>query len=208
MMTLKDHSSELPSEGQELHLVDRAACSYLSLSSLELALAREIRREPVHAEGERELAAVVQVMLHHMPDDPGARQVDVLAIPVVGKGVSHLVGTPAGQAIGHALPGAVEGLHHLGGRLGRRAGHIPARVRLHVGAAVFAQELGEPADTAADDVQGILADGAQVRCGAQLKLLDGEGRERPFDVILVRFPGGVERRKSEIVFSQVLYLLV
>jgi len=40
--------------------------------SLELALAGEIRREPVHAEGERELATVVQVMLHHMPDDPGA----------------------------------------------------------------------------------------------------------------------------------------
>ena len=40
--------------------------------SLEPALAGEIRREPVHAEGERELATVVQVMLHHMPDDPGA----------------------------------------------------------------------------------------------------------------------------------------
>jgi hypothetical protein len=40
--------------------------------SLEPALAGEIRQEPVHAEGERELATVVQVMLHHMPDDPGA----------------------------------------------------------------------------------------------------------------------------------------
>ena len=204
----KDHSSELPSEGEGLRMVDRAACSHLSLSSLEPALAGEIRREPVHAEGERELAAVVQVMLHHMPDDPGARQVDWFAVPVVGEGVSHLVGTPAGQALGHALPGVVEGLHHLGRRSGRRPGHIPARVRLHVGTAVFAQELGEPAGTAADDVQGILADGAQVRCGAQLKLLGGERRERPCDVILVRFPGGVERREREVVFSHVSYLLV
>src|SRR6266571_6242607 len=96
-------------------MVDITAFYYLSLSSLSQALAGEIRREPVHAEGERELAAVVQVMLQHMPDDPGARQVDVLAVPVVGEGVSHLVGTPAGQAIRHELPGAVEGLHHLGG---------------------------------------------------------------------------------------------
>src|SRR5947208_11832913 len=83
--------------------------------SLELALAGEIRREPVHAEGERELAAVVQVMLQHMPDDPGARQVNLFAVPVVGEGLSHIVGTPAGQAIRHELPGAVEGLHQLGG---------------------------------------------------------------------------------------------
>src|SRR5690348_13491737 len=98
---------------------------HLSLS-MSQALAGEIRRDPVHAEGERELATVVQVMLHHMPDDPGARQVDLFAVPVVGEGLSHLVGTPAGQAIGHALPGAVEVLHQLGGRSRGRAGHIPA----------------------------------------------------------------------------------
>ena len=130
----------------------------------------------------------------------------VFAVPVVGEGLSHIVGTPAGQAIGHELPGAVEGLHQLGGGSGwvppapaqpRSNSHTPSSSC----AAVFAQELGEPVGTAADDVQGILADGAQVRCGAQLKLLGGERRERPFDVILVRFPGGVERREREVVFS-------
>jgi hypothetical protein len=131
----------------------------------------------------------------------------VLAVPVVGEGLPHIVGTPAGQTLGHALPSAVEGLYHLGGCSGGRAGHIPVLVRLHVGAAVFAQEFGEPAGTAADDVLGILADGAQVRGGTQLKLLGGERRKRPFDVILVRFPGGVERREREVVFSHVLYLL-
>jgi hypothetical protein len=35
-----------------------------------------------------------------------------------------------------------------------------------------------------------------------------ERRERPCDVILVRFPGGVERREREVVFSHVSYLLV
>src|SRR5205085_6415841 len=58
----KEHSSSMTPEREGLRLVDRAACSHLSLSSLEPALAGEIRREPVHAESERELAAVVQVM--------------------------------------------------------------------------------------------------------------------------------------------------
>src|SRR6266446_5120704 len=190
-------------------MVDRAACSHLSLSSLEPALAGEIRREPVHAEGERELAAVVQVMLQHMPDDPGARQVNLFAVPVVGEGLSHIVGTPAGQAIRHELPGAVEGLHQLGGGWDGcpqlQGNLVPTRIHLHLRAFVLAQEIGEPVGTAADDVQGILADGAQVRCGAQLKLLGGERRERPFEVILVRFPGGVERRKCEVVFSHSVY---
>ena len=43
-----------------------------SESSLSRTLARGIRREPMHSLGEREFAAVMQVMLHHMPDDPGA----------------------------------------------------------------------------------------------------------------------------------------
>jgi len=200
----------LSSEGEPL---PSAPCCLLSLafshllpwSSLSQALAGEIRREPVHAEGERELAAVVQIMLHHMPDNPSARHVNLFAVPVVGEGVSHIVGTPAGQTIRHELPGAVEALHHLGsgwdGRPQRQRNLVPPRVHLHLLAAVFAQEIGEPVGTAGDDVQGILADGAQVRCGAQLKLLGGERRERPFDVILVRFPGGIERREREVVFS-------
>src|SRR5947199_10631393 len=88
-------------------MVDIAAFSHLSMSSLSQALAGEICRKPVHAEGERELAAVVQVMLHHMPDNPGSRQVNLFAVPVVG--------TPACQAIRHELPGAVEALGQLGG---------------------------------------------------------------------------------------------
>ena len=107
-------SSELPSKGEGVRLGDRAACPHLSLSRLSHALAGGIGREPVHAEDERELAAVVQVMLHHMPEHPGARQVDVLAVPVVGEGLAHVGGTPPR----HALPGAVEGLHNLVGRAG------------------------------------------------------------------------------------------
>src|SRR5438270_10395758 len=41
--------ADLPSKGEVLRLVDRAVSSHLSLSSLEAALAGEIRREPVHA---------------------------------------------------------------------------------------------------------------------------------------------------------------
>jgi hypothetical protein len=203
----QDPSWELPSEADGLRLGDRAACPHLSLSRLSQALAGEIGREPVHTQGEREFATVVQVVFHHMPDDPGARQVDVLAVPVVGEGLLHVVGAPARQALGHALPGAVEGLHHLGGCSGGRAVLIQARVRLHVGVAVFAQEMGEPAGTAADDVQGNLADRAQVRGCSQRKLLGGEQGERRFDVILVRFPGRVERRQREVVFSHGCSLL-
>src|SRR5260221_4533712 len=174
------------------------------MSSLSQALAGEIRREPVHAEGKRELAAVVQVMLHHMPHDPGARQVDLFAVQVVGKGLVHVGGTPARQTIRHELPGALEALGQLGGgwngRPQRQRNLVPTHIHLHLLAAVFAQEIGEPVGTAADDVQGILADGAQVRGGAQLKLLGGERRERPFEVTLVPFPGGVQRHEREVAF--------
>ena len=145
------------------------------MSNLSPALAGEIRREPVHAEGERELAAVVQVMLQHMPDDPGARHVNVFAVPVVGESLVHVGETSARQTIRHALPGAVEALGQLGDgwdwhpKLQRNL--VPTRIPLHLRACVFAQELGEPVGTAADDVQGILADGAQVRCGASAPLM-------------------------------------
>jgi hypothetical protein len=120
----------------------------------------------VQAQSVRKFAAVVQVMLQHMPDHPGARQLDWFAVPLVGEGLAHIGGTPASQAIGHALPGTVEGLHHLGGGgdgcSQRQRILVPTRILLHLLAAVFAQEHGEPVDTAADDMQGILTDGAQV----------------------------------------------
>src|SRR5258706_13519263 len=138
-------------------MVDIAACYHLSMSSLEEALAGETRRETVHAEGERELAAVVQVVCEHMPDHPGARQLDWRAIPVVGKGLVHVGGTPARQAIRHELPGAVEALGQLGdgwdGWPQRQRSLVPTRIHLHLLAAVFAHEIGEPEGTAADDVQ-------------------------------------------------------
>src|SRR5689334_5950536 len=102
---------------------------------------------------------MMQVMLHHVPDDPGTRQIDLFAVPVIREGLSHVVGTPASQTSGHALPGVVEGLHHLGGRGGGRASLIQTCVRFHVDSTVFAQELREPTGTAAYDVQYILTDG-------------------------------------------------
>src|SRR5512146_2050143 len=132
------------------------ACTALS--------AREIRREPIHAEGERDLAAVVQVVLEHVPDDPRARKLDALAVPVVGEGLPHVGGTPAGKAISHELPGVVERLRQLGAEGTRRSCRpyrlVPACIRAQRLAAILAQELGEPVHAAADDVQGILADGA------------------------------------------------
>src|SRR5262249_24166080 len=108
----------------------------------------------------------------------------------------------------HELPGMVESLSHLGSSWdGDQCTLVPTCIHLHLRITVFAQEIGEPESSAADDVQGILADGAQVRCGAQLELRDGDRRNRCFDVILVLFPGGVERRKREVVFSHVSYLL-
>src|SRR6266568_903594 len=122
-----------------------------SMSSLSQALAGEIRREPVHAEGEREFAAVVQVVLHHMPDDPGARQVDLFAVPVVREGLVHVGGTPARQTIRHELPGAVEALDQLGGGWDGRPqcqrSLVPTRIDLHLLAAILAQEIGEPEGT-------------------------------------------------------------
>jgi hypothetical protein len=151
----------------------------------------ELRVDPVHAEGERDLAAMVQVVFEHMPDHPGARQLDWRAIPVVGKGLVHVGGIPARQTIRHELPGAVEALGQLGGGWDghpqRPRNLVPTRIHLHLLAAVFAQEIDEPVGTAADDVQGIFADGAQVRYGAQLKLLGGERRERQYCELKARF---------------------
>src|SRR5689334_20553770 len=80
-----------------------------------VASAGEIRFDSVHAEGERELAAVVQIVFEHVPDDPGARQVDDLAVPIVLERLLHVGGTPAGNALRHELPGTVEALNELGG---------------------------------------------------------------------------------------------
>ena len=88
----------------------------------------------------------------------------------------------------------------LSGRSGGPVRLLPAH-RRHVRAAVLAQGLGEPADTAADDVRGILADGAQARRGAQRELLGGERRQRRREALLVRFPRGIERRERKVVFS-------
>ena len=57
-------------------------------------------------------------------------------------------------------------------------------------------------------MQDILADRAQIRCRAQRKLLSRKRRDRPFDLVLERFPRSVERRQREIVFSHVSNLLV
>src|SRR5207237_8034189 len=143
------------------------SCYHPSMSSLEPALAGEFRREPVHAEGERELAAVVQVVFEHMPDHPGARQLDWRAIPVVGKGLVHVGGTPARQTIRHELPGALEALGQLGGgwdgRPQRQRTLVPTRIHLHLIAAVLAQELGEHVSTATEDVRGIHVVGTEGR---------------------------------------------
>src|SRR5438876_167234 len=169
------------------------------------ALAREIRREPMYAQNKRELAAVMQVMLQHMPDHPGTRHVNRLAVPLIGEGVSHLVGAPSRQTIRHKLPGVVERLHQLGYGWDRRPQRkrrlIPTLIPLHLRTSFFAHEIDEPVGTAGDDVQGSLAYRAQVSSNSQLKLPGAKRRDRPLDMILVRFPGGVEHRKCEIVFS-------
>src|SRR5882724_1002228 len=152
--------------------------SSLPFSAFLQALAREICRESMYAEGERELAAVVQVMLHHMPDDPGPRHLDWRAIPVVGKGLVHVGGTPACQTIRHKLPGAVEAQGQLGGGWDSRPqgqrNLVPILIYLHLRASFSPQEIDEPVGTAAEGVWAIPADGAQVGGGAQLRLLVGE----------------------------------
>src|SRR5690242_3552822 len=109
------------------------------------ASAGEIRGDAVHAESERELAAVVQVGFEDVPDDPGAREVDDLAVPVVLEGLLHVVGAPAGQAIGHHVPGEVEALHQLVGGAGGRVGLVPACGRFDVRTGIFAEDESEPA---------------------------------------------------------------
>src|SRR5260370_16403083 len=99
----------LSSEGEPL---PSAPCCLLSLafshllpwSSLSQALAGEIRREPVHAEGERELAAAGQIMLHHTPDNPSASHVNSFALPPLGEGLPHLFRHPTAHTPPPPLP--------------------------------------------------------------------------------------------------------
>src|SRR5260221_552962 len=137
-------------------------------------LAGELCRDPVHAERERDFAAVVQVVLDQVPDDPGARQMDDGAIPVIGEGLLHVGGTPARHTSGHQMPDMVEGLHELGGggdgRPQPQCNLVPARDCLQLLPAVLAKEFGEPVPAATHDVHGILADGAHTRPGTPPRL--------------------------------------
>src|SRR5579875_3388116 len=83
--------------GESLHSVDEQA--QLKRIPLSQTLAGKLSRNVMHAEGKGELAAVVQIMLHHVPDNPGARQLYALTIPVIGKSLPHIVGAPTGQAV-------------------------------------------------------------------------------------------------------------
>jgi hypothetical protein len=114
---------------------------------------------------------MVHVMCEHMPHHIGTLQLHWLAIPIVGKGLLHIAGTPASQAIGHHVPGEVDGLGQLGSGWDGCTRLVPVGGRFHLRTAVLSQEPGEPDPTAANDMHGILADGAQARRGAQSELL-------------------------------------
>ena len=86
-----------------------------------------------------------------------------------------------------------------------RSAHPTRPYRLDLGAGGRAvpltQGVGEPTSTAADDVRGILADGAQARRGAQRHLLGGERRDSAGDVLLILFPRIEDGREGKALFS-------
>src|SRR5579875_699362 len=120
----------------------------------------------VHAEGERKLATVVQVVFHDMIDDPCARQVDDLAVPVILEGLLHILVVPARQAGGHHIPGEVERPRQFLPCARGRILRVPLCDCLYL-VVPLAQHEGEPAGAAADDVCRVLPHGAQARRGAQ-----------------------------------------
>jgi hypothetical protein len=75
---------------------------------------REICREAMYAEGERDFTAMMHIVLHHMTDDPSTRQGDLFAIFLIGERLLHIGGAPASQSIRNHLPGKVETLSQFG----------------------------------------------------------------------------------------------
>src|SRR5690349_13118417 len=70
--------------------------------------------QAVHAAGQEQFAAVMQVVLQHVPDNPLAR-----LYPIVARWewLIEVGGRPARQALMHDVPGGFQPLHQFGGAL-------------------------------------------------------------------------------------------
>src|SRR3989440_10470931 len=146
----------------------------------------------MHTKGEGEFAAVVQVVLDHMPDDPLAREFVWLAPALASKDIVQVFRRPALQALLPGAKGHFQAAHQFGGRW-----HFAIVLPLGDGRylwTAFAHQAIQPTGTRADNMPGELANGAEMGSYAELQLLGGKRLDGLDEVTLVDIPAFVESR--------------
>jgi hypothetical protein len=182
------------------------ACSVASLFRVRercVGLAEVIAQighgEPLHPERERQLSAVMDVMLEDARDDPLARDGIALALVDVRIDVAEVGDGPAAEAIVYQAPAALQSGDE------RRRARRDCLFRLTSGdqtgqlSVALAHELMEPADAAFSDMEGDSAGQAQVRRGSPGELLWRERRDRLYKAGLIGAPSAVDSMKRRRV---------
>src|SRR5258708_40229581 len=135
----------------------------------------------------------MQVVLDHMPDHPLAREFVWLAPALASKDIVQVFRRPAGESVLDHLPGGFKSGDQFSSTPRRSVGLIPV-VHWSNRCITFAHEHMKPADACADDMRGVFADGAQVWCSTQHKLLHSKRLDGPHEVTLVNIPAFIESR--------------
>jgi hypothetical protein len=149
--------------------------------------------QSVHPQGDRDLSAVVEVVLDDVPDHPSAR---------VGIGLAWLTfirlipccRSPFGDRLVHRPPSSLESLDKIraippSGIVAIPNGHTCELL------ATFSDVIGKPAGAGCNDVRDRFADRAQMRCGPQVKLRRRKWPYRADQERLVNVPRLVERHQ-------------
>jgi len=125
----------------------------------------------MHAQGQRNFAAMMEIVLDNVPDNPLACQVKHLAIARFLEDVIEVGGRPAGERGLEHVPGDFEAVDQFCDASGGRAFFIPGFQGQDNLCVAFAHALVKPADTGADNMGDVLANAAQMGSGPQGELL-------------------------------------
>src|SRR5215207_2484053 len=107
----------------------------------------------MHAEREADLAAVMDIMLNEMPDDPLPRDDRRLAIVIVARiGLLPISRCPAGDCLMHALPCGLQAADQFVSTARWHSLAIPC-TQIRKLLAAFAHQLIEPACPCADHMR-------------------------------------------------------
>src|SRR5258707_8110246 len=168
------------------------------LSSNNLQIGRD---QPVDTQGKGNFAAVVQIVLDDVPDDPLACQATYLAIARFLEDVIEVSGRPAGERGLEHMPGDFEAVDQFCGASGGRAFFIPGLQGQDNPCVAFAHAHVKPADTGADNMGHVFANAAQMGSWPQSELLSRKRSNGGDEKLLVLLPALVKREQVGMLFS-------